>query len=296
MAKELVMIATALFMSVLATAGDAPAYARPELLVEVRELANPAFAQRFRILDARAKAKYDQGHIPGAVWVDHEAWSKAFGAKQDPKDWSEKIGELGIDGATKVVVYDDAMSKDAARIWWILRYWGVTEARLLNGGWSAWSNARLPVSTQREMVEAAPFKITAPDAGRLANKEKVLGILKEKQSQIIDVRSEKEFCGDDKLKNKRGGHIPGAVHLEWTEALDPETHKFKSAGDLTKILKDAGIDLTRPTVTHCQSGGRAAVMAFTLELMGAKEVANYYRGWSEWGNDPATPVVRPEKK
>jgi len=113
-----------------------------------------------------------------------------------------------------------------------------------------------------------------------------------KKVQIIDARSESEFCGDNKLQNQRGGHIPGAVHLEWSDAIHPDTHKFRSAADLVEIFTDAGIDLTKPSVTHCQSGGRASVMAFTLELMGAKEVSNYYRGWSEWGNTEDTPVFK----
>ena len=143
------MMFSVMVLGAFVMAADDPAYPRPELLVEVSELANPAFAQRFTILDARGKTKYEQGHIHGAVWVDHDAWSKAFSAKQDPKDWSATIGALGIANATKVAIYDDAMSKDAARIWWILRYWGVKDARLVNGGWSAWTKAGLPISKLR---------------------------------------------------------------------------------------------------------------------------------------------------
>src|SRR5262249_32147583 len=111
----------------------------------------------------------------------------------------------------------------------------------------------------------------------------------------IDARSEGEYCGETK-NAKRGGAIPGAVHLEWSDLIDKKTQKFKSPEELTKLFKDAGIDLKRPTVTYCQSGGRAAVMAFGLELMGARNVRNYYRSWSEWGNDENTPIVKPPSK
>ena len=114
-------------------------------------------------------------------------------------------------------------------------------------------------------------------------------------AELADARSEAEHCGDD-IKAKRGGAIPGAMHLEWKEALDPATHRFKKPEELARLFQQAGIDLHKPTVTHCQSGGRAAVMAFTLELMGADQVSNYYRSWSEWGNDPDTPVVQPPRK
>ena len=93
---------------------------------------------------------------------------------------------------------------------------------------------------------------------------------------------------------KRGGAIPGARHLEWSDAIDAKTHRFKSAYELSKLLQDAGIDPSKPCTTYCQSGGRAAVMAFTLELMGGKDVRNYYKSWAEWGNAADTPIEKPK--
>jgi thiosulfate/3-mercaptopyruvate sulfurtransferase len=111
----------------------------------------------------------------------------------------------------------------------------------------------------------------------------------------VDARSEDEFCGINKRDNKRGGAIPGAKHLEWSDLIDQETNRFKSPAELKRLFEQAGIDLTRPTASHCNGGGRAAVMAFGLELMGANEVRNYYRGWGEWGNAQDTPIIVPEK-
>jgi thiosulfate/3-mercaptopyruvate sulfurtransferase len=285
-----------LLLTLAATGGDtAKDYPQRHLLVEAKDLAKPETAKGFHIVDARPAAKYEKGHIPGASWVDHEEWSKAFGKSQDPKEWAKRISAAGIRNTDKIVIYDDVMQKDAARIWWILRYFGHKDARLLNGGIQAWSDAGQPLSKEPFRTTVSMYTIETPDAARLATREDVLKLLKGTSIQIIDARSEKEYCGDDKLKNKKGGAIPGAMNLEWTEALDKKTQRFKSADELTEIFKRAGIDVTRPTVTHCQSGGRAAVMAFTLELMGAKGVANYYRGWSEWGNSEDTPIVTPKK-
>ncbi len=111
----------------------ADSYPHPTLLIEPVELAKPDVAKQFVILDAREQAKYEQGHVPNAIWVDHAGWSKAFGDGDDAKGWSQRIAAMGIDGKSKIVVYDDNMSKDAARIWWILRYWGLNDVRLLNG-------------------------------------------------------------------------------------------------------------------------------------------------------------------
>ena len=137
--------------------------------------------------------------------------------------------------------------------------------------------------------KACDFVIAAPSDGRLATKQRILKLLKDGQkTQLIDARSEAEHCGTTKLAKRR--RVPGSVHLEWSDTLDPKTHKFRDAAELTRLVKDAGIDVNRPAITYCQSGGRAAVMAFTLELMGARDVANYYRSWSEWGNDAESPI------
>lgn len=285
-----------LMLALSTTGGDAAKdYPRKELLVEVKDLAKPDVAKSFLILDARSQEKYKQGQIPGAAWVDHEEWSKAFGKTQDPKEWAKRIGDLGIENGDKVLVYDDAMQKDAARIWWILRYFGHKDVRLLNGGVQAWTDAKQPLSKSDVAFEIGKYLIEAPQTDRFATGDDLLKMLKDKKIQIIDARSEKEHCGDEKLKNKKGGAIPGAMNLEWTDALDKKTQKFKTREELASIFKNAGIDVGKPSVTHCQSGGRAAVMAFTLELMGASNVANYYRGWSEWGNREDTPTVSPKK-
>jgi len=266
-------------------------YPRDNMLVEV---AAAAKTKKYLILDARSREQYEAGHIPGAVFVNHANWSKIFATEQDAGEWGARIGSLGITPTTPILVYDDALQKDAARIWWILRTFGTKDVRLLNGGWTAWTAANLPTSKDAPQVIAVDFQ-TAIDLNRFADKQKVFEVIKEKTAQLVDARSEKEYCGDTFLA-KKAGSIPGAVHLEWSDALDTTTQKFKTAGELTALLKQAGIDVKRRTVTHCQSGGRAAVMAFTLELMGADAVANYYRGWSEWGNLDDTPIATPKKK
>jgi thiosulfate/3-mercaptopyruvate sulfurtransferase len=270
--------------------GQEKAYPRHELLMEPSQLEKPDEAKKYVVLDARNSTKYQQGHVPNAVWVNHDEWAKSFGQGKDAEAWSKRIGSLGLTSSSKVVVYDDNYTKDAARIWWILRYWGVEDVRLLNGGWIAWKAGSHPTAKDEIAPRPAKFEAKArPD--RLATKEQLLDSLKGGKLQIVDARSEKEFCGIEKLTNKRAGAIPGAKQLEWIDLLDKDTQRFKSAASLRKLFEDAGIALDRPTATHCQSGGRAAVMVFGMELMGAKGVSNYYPSWTEWSNDPTTPVV-----
>jgi thiosulfate/3-mercaptopyruvate sulfurtransferase len=276
--------------ALLPTVAASAQYVRPELLVEPAELAKPEVAADFIILDVRSQAAYDQSHIPGARRVDHDVWKAAFDDGDDAGAWSQRIGALGIDADANVVVYDDAALKNAARIWWLLRYWGVDNARLLNGDWQTWTADGLPVT--RDVPDPATAAVfgASPVADRLLFKDELLDLLGGGQLQVIDSRSEGEFCGTTALKNKRAGAIPGAVHLEWSDLIDGESHRFKPAGQMQSLLDEAGIDLARPLTTHCQSGGRASVMVFALELMGADDVSNYYKGWSEWGNEADTPI------
>jgi len=274
------------------TMGD-DEYPRAGLLMEPKELA--AAAGKVVILDARPQPNYAELHIQGARCADHQEWSAAFGEGDDPAGWSRRIGALGIDADTPVVVYDENRQKDAARIWWILRYWGVKDVRLLNGGWQAWFAARpgfgsgTPVPPQAKDFQAQPV------AEKLATKAELLRSLDSQSLQIVDARSEAEHCGLEPLKNKRAGAIPGAKLLEWDDLLQEGSGRFKPAAELKQLFADAGIDLNKPTATHCQGGGRAAVMAFGMELMGAEQVSNYYKSWGEWGNDDDTPIEVPPR-
>ena len=288
---------TALLISHL-QAAEKPSYARPRLLMEPARLAKAAPGQ-YVILDVRKQEAYDAGHIPGAIRVDHDAWKDAFGDGSDAEAWSKRIGQLGIGPDTSVVLYDDLACKEAGRIWWILRYWGVGDARLLNGGWKAWNAAGLPVNAEASPSPTAAAFAAAPAKGRLVTMDQILRAITDHSFQIVDTRSDDEFCGIDLKKNSRGGAIPGARHLDWVKLIDPDTDRFKSPEEIRKLFQDAGIDPSQPTASHCQSGGRASVMVFALELMGAKNAKNYYPGWSEWGNREDTPIEKPaseEKK
>jgi thiosulfate/3-mercaptopyruvate sulfurtransferase len=282
---------TSLFLSfVLAVAPET--YANPGLVIEPVELAKSA--ADFRILDVRPRNLFDKGHVPGAVWVDVAAWSKAFNV--DPDDaagWAKRLGNAGVDPAKPIVVIGNALN-ESARVWWLLRYWNCTDVRLVNGGWAGYAAAGGDVTT----VEAKPAPTTpnlTAHRDRLATKGQLLNALKGKPPQIVDARSTGEYCGTADTA-ARNGSIPGAVHLEWTEVLDPKTKRFKLPAELKALLAERHIDVNSPAVTYCQSGGRAAAVAFTLELMGGKQVENYYKSWAEWGNAADTPVVKPPQK
>ncbi len=283
-------------------------YPRAEMLVEVEELirATPdARASSYLILDARPRKKYEENHIPGALWVDTEQWSKAFATEATALARGLQ-GHLKKAADRRIVIYDDSRTNQAARVWWILRYAGARKVSLLNGGWLAWTARKAPVESGFTDVQKWPDPMQHMDEGdttfaeantkRLITMRQLLEVLKEPgQTQIVDARSEGEYCGMVGMA-KRLGSIPGAIHLEWTDLLDAKTHRFKAPAELRELFAKAGIKLDQPAVTYCQSGGRASVMAFALELMGGRQVQNYYASWAEWGNQDETPIVKPKPK
>jgi thiosulfate/3-mercaptopyruvate sulfurtransferase len=283
---------TALSLLALALLPAADAYPRPELLAEPADLAKrPDMA---RVLDTRGKNEYDAGHVPGAVYIDARTWSTAFNRQPDADAWAKRLGDAGINPAKPIVVYGGSNVNETARVWWILTYWGCADVKLLNGGWRAYTEAGGPTSKDAVKPEQLTVSL-ATKAQRLTTKDQLLAALKGTPPQIVDARTTGEYCGDSETA-ARNGAIPGAIHLEWTETLDPKTNRFKSPAELAALLRDRKIDVNKPVVTYCQSGGRASALAFALELMGGQQVSNYYKSWAEWGNDPNTPVVKPPKK
>jgi thiosulfate/3-mercaptopyruvate sulfurtransferase len=257
----------------------------PNARILIRADALKALDPKPVVLDARDEKAYLAGHIPGAIRLPAAEWGKAV--PDTPEAWAKRLAQLGLTKDTSIVVYAGADVRDAARAWWLLKYAGAEDVRLLNGGFPAWQHAGGTTETKEHAARPVePGKPSKTD--RLAEKKDVLSILQDKSSQILDARSDAEFCGTAGAANRKG-HIPGATAIEWTELLTTDK-KFKSPEELKKLFADRKVDFDKPAVTYCQSGGRAAVLAFGLELMGAKHVRNYYKSWAEWGNAADTPV------
>lgn len=260
----------------------------PQLLIEVDD---PRLKE-CHLLDVRGKAKYADGHIPGAVMAELGLWSKSLTShKADAAFWKAELAKIGVTSKKPTVVYSDD-ARDAARAWWMLKLAGVPNVRVLNGGWKAYTAARQPEQKEPVAAKAEP-EDWKPAPERLADKKYVLDQLKA-DVVIVDSRTKEEYAGESKAA-KKAGHIPGSVHLEWVELLDPKTGKYLPQAELIKLVKERKIDLDKPVIAYCQGGGRAAVAAFGLELAGAKKVRNYYASWGEWGNADDTPVTLPKK-
>lgn len=229
------------------------------------------------IADVRQRKAFEMEHMEGAVWIDLPTWkAKAAepGGLEDERFWSEAVGQLGINETKQVVVVGDTVP-DVARTWWLLKYLGIPHVSILNGGWKAWIAQHLPVNSAPPEIE--PVKFTPKfDKSRLVRLEELNE--KRAKAKIVDTRAADEYAE----------HIPGALHLEWKELVTTDG-KFKSSEEIEKLLASRGLKRDDEVITHCQGGGRAAVVAFAAELAGWESVGNYYCGWSEYGKDEKLP-------
>lgn len=263
-------------------------YANPQLLIETGELARSLGDPRVRIVDLGADAGgggYTTGHVPGAVSLParqlDDAKANAEGLPIRPETAATLFGSRGIDEGTTVVAYDDAGGLLAARLFFVLEYYGHTRTRLLNGGLAKWRREGRPLTTDAPSVEAKRF---VPRARRdlVATAEEVRASLGKREVCLLDARSADEYAGRD-VRAQRGGHIPGAVNVEWTRTLK-EDGTFKSAAALRDLFVAAGVRPDREIITYCQTGIRAAHDYFALRLLGYAKIKNYDGSWNEWGN------------
>jgi len=262
---------------------------RPSILIEPTQLSGQLDRRDQRILDVRSSKAYVLSHIPGAIWVDVDRWKKqalAENGLHDSAAWGRLVSQYGIDDGTRVVVYSDLLP-NMARVWWTLKYLGLRDVMLLDGGWSAWTAAELPTSQSIPPVMLVPFKPKF-QPHRLAMLEEVKRAVGNDQMAIIDSRSRDEYTGKIK-RGRRGGRIPGSVRVEWKDLLDHEG-RFRPRDELRELFLSRGAAPEQMVITYCQSGGRASVDAFALELAGYRHVKNYYRSFQQWGADNNVPI------
>jgi thiosulfate/3-mercaptopyruvate sulfurtransferase len=247
------------------------------------------------LLDARARKDFGQSMISGARWIDAAAW-KDQAAKpdglNDDRFWIEQLSGLDISNDTKVVVYGNQWP-ETARVWWLLKYVGVQDVRVLDGGFQAWlaGNANATVPAKDPPAPSKPATPFQPkyQADRFATAESVLrDSVQSKICQIVDNRTQGEYAGKV-VRGKRGGHIPGAQHLDWQSFVSPDGGLL-GPDPLRALFDAAGVDLNRPAATHCQGGGRSSVGALVIEHLTGKPAKNYLASWGQWGDRDELPV------
>ena len=242
-------------------------------------------------LDVRDQAVFDAGHVPGALRVPLDEWDSAAKAADTgfakTAYWDNALSALGIDPTVTAVAYDAGSMTNAARVWFILQYYGL-KAAILNGGWPALASATaLPSATA---ASSGGFR-AVPGSGPvgLVDRETLRDQL-DGRAHVFDTRTRAEFTGEDARNRARSGHLPGARHLSHLDLLD--NGMIRQAPALRAMLERVGFGPGDHIVTHCEGGGRAALGAAAAVRAGFDDVRVYYLSFGDWVRDESCPVVR----
>ncbi len=244
---------------------------------------------------------YKGGHIPGAIcWKWKEAlWDSHMRDFPDADEFARRMGAAGIGNDTIVVLYGEGI-QFGIYAWWVLKYCGHRDVRLLDGGRYKWQAEGRELQVEIPPPPAAvQYQPVSPNPAMRIFKDDILEAIKRKDHVIIDARSPEEYSGERVRAYGgpdggavRGGRIPGAQHLFFKDILD-ETKCFQPKEQLQAVADTFGLDGNAPVITYCRMSHRSTVVYFMLtQILGLADVRVYDGSWTEWGNLVGVPIER----
>jgi thiosulfate/3-mercaptopyruvate sulfurtransferase len=278
-------------------------YAHPEVLVELPWVMDNLNDPQVRIVEVNynPNSNYLIAHIPGAVLID---WGRDI---SDPlsKDILTKeacetlLQNIGVNNHTTLTLYSDFSNLFATFAFWVFKYYGFQDVRLINGGRRKWLEEGLPVSTEIPSYPRGNFRASEPDKSIRVLMPYVREVLGSQDKILVDVRSPEEYTGEVVAPPEfpaehamRGGHIPGAINISWNKVVNRDG-TFKSADDLKKLFDSVGITPNKEVITYCRIGERSSHMWFVLKyLLGYHNAKSYDGSWMEWGNVIGNPIEK----
>lgn len=244
----------------------------------------------------RGREDYAAGHIPAAVFLDLDAELAAPRGQgpgrhplPTPEQFAAAAGRAGIGPDTHVVAYDASGGAYAARLWWLLRYFGHERVSLLDGGWPAWQAGGYLATTDLLSVAPAEF-IAVPRAAMVVDADAVDTLRRDPRALVLDARASERYEGRVEPIDPQAGHIPGARSAPFAGNLRDDGH-MKSADELRDRYLALGADAADPIVCYCGSGVTAAHDVFALFLAGRTDALLYEGSWSDWSSEPTRPVA-----
>ena len=270
------------------------------LLIDAEQLVPHLGNDKLRIVDLSRASVYDQLHIPHALHLKPKFLvrqdEQATGLLPDVEGLQELIRYLNISPEHHVVVYDDEGGAWAGRLIWNLHCLGFENTSLLNGGIHAWLAAGLPTTSEVEQFEPVSALVQVDQAKIQQYRIEYAELLEKVQSsqvQLWHCRTEDEYTGL-RLAARRGGHIPNALHFEWSTALNRENHlRLHPLERTQQRLEQLGFNLNEPVVVYCQSHHRSG-LAYILGRLLGWNIQAYDGAWSEWGNRLDSPIITGE--
>ena len=228
-------------------------FTHPEYLVDAAWVETHKDDPHVVIVDCDVEAGYNRGHIPGSVLVP-DSFQKDPDTNRvhlmNPDRFKNMCQGLGIGDDSLVITYDNAQSLTAARLWWALNTYGHSDVKVLDGGWRSWVTEGREVSFTRPQISSNTSFTPERDESMLVQVDELKAACNLEDAVIWDVRSDGEWDGSASRGNKWAGHIPGAVHLEWFNVMDRNTHRFKPAGEIRRILAEKGVTPDKNIYTY----------------------------------------------
>ena len=250
------------------------------------------------IIDVRGKAAYSfGGHIPGAV---HATWHEFSDPKAVAKGLlhpdttllERKIRELGVNNDSDIVIYSNPFDNwgDEGRMFWMLQYFGLTNLKILDGGWVKWVAEERPYEHGTASPKPGDFRASpVPELIMMKDELKQLVKRPHPESLIADARSLEEYAGKEVVGIPRPGHVPSAISVPWNTFLKPDA-TLKDFDEIKTSLQEKGLNETMEVICYCTGGVRSAWLYFVLKVVGYPKVRNYPGSWWEWSRDFSTPV------
>lgn len=281
-------------------------YAHPEVLVETQWVADHLKdSEKVRIaeVDYDPRSNYSLGHIPGAVLFDwkqdiNDPVSRNVLSKQACQDLLQRAG---LNDDTTLILYGDFNNWFAAFAFWVFKYYGYKDVRLMNGGRKKWLIEDRDVSKDIPQYSTGNFKASLADNSiRVFLNYVKESLEKGERVAMVDVRGPKEFTGEilappeyPTEHAQRGGHIPGAKNIPWSQAVNDHDGTFKSVNELKKLYESKAISPEKEVIAYCRIGERSSHTWFVLKyLLGYPNVKNYDGSWTEWGNMIDNPIEK----
>ncbi len=264
------------------------------VLLEPAQLQDRLDDSELLIVDLRNPDAYLQGHIPGAMHLPYSALIRATppvgGLLPTAEQLSAALSAIGLTPDRWVVAYDDEGGGRAGRLLWTLDALGHERGSLLNGGIHAWAEEQRPLDSQPVQPAPSDYRAVFSHPEVIADKSHIRSRLGAADFVALDTRSPGEYSGRDQ-RAARGGHIPGAVNLNWLDTMDYERAlRFKPDGELRALLEPLGVTPDKEIVAYCQTHHRSSHTYMVLKHLGYARARGYPGAWSDWGNDPDTPV------
>ncbi len=264
------------------------------LIAEPEQLQAVLGHENLVILHISKPERYAEFHVPGALFLEGPRYVRiekpVFGLLPTEQNFSALLESLGISPTTHVVTCDDEGGGWASRFLWTLDVAGHPHFSLLNGGLNSWVNEGFPISRETAAAGPATRYPVSWHNEPLADTKYILSRLGSADLGLLDSRTPQEFSGEKKF-SARGGHIPGAVLLNWVDTMDQGRNlRLKPEAELREMLEQRGLTSDREIVCYCQSHHRSSHSYIMLKALGYPRIKGYPGAWSEWADRPDTPV------